>query len=166
MIFKQWELVLIGRKTQTRRLYHPDDIAEWTVIGKGRMGFKTSSGRWRYWIGQQLPIIPKRAASMVWYKRHSLTGHLLTSVNASMSLNEMKRAGYTPARINIVELRRERLQSISEEDAVAEGVESVAAYRELWESINGKQKGARWEDNPLVDVIVFSLVEAVVAAHD
>lgn len=58
-------------------------------------------------------------------------------------------------RIRITRIRCERVQDISETDARAEGVESVAAYRALWESINGKTKGARWQDNPFVWVYEF-----------
>lgn len=36
---------------------------------------------------------------------------------------------------------------------------SVEEYRTLWESINGKTKGARWADNPLVWVLVFEVVQ-------
>lgn len=58
-------------------------------------------------------------------------------------------------RIRITRIRCEQVQEITEADARAEGVESVAAYRALWDSINGKTKGARWQDNPFVWVYEF-----------
>lgn len=82
--------------------------------------------------------------------------------------------------LEITELRVERLQEISEEDAKAEGVTRIDhgreyyfsamrdepdhrnwgdptdAYKELWESIHGK---GSWELNPWVWVIEFRKVE-------
>ncbi len=65
-------------------------------------------------------------------------------------------------RIRITRIRCERVQDITEADARAEGVDSVAAYQALWESINGKTKGARWQDNPWVWVYEFVFVPAEV----
>lgn len=82
--------------------------------------------------------------------------------------------------LEITEIRVERLQDISEEDALAEGVTRIDhgreyyfsamrdepdhrnwvdptdAYKELWESINGK---GSWGLNPWVWVISFRRVE-------
>jgi hypothetical protein len=73
--------------------------------------------------------------------------------------------------LEITEVQVERLQSISEEDAKAEGVESIhfqilkpwvgyPVYREpfarLWESINGK---GSWELNPWVWAITFRRID-------
>jgi hypothetical protein len=66
--------------------------------------------------------------------------------------------GFQPLLIFITNIHHEPLQSITEADARAEGVESVEAYRELWESINGKTKGARWDDNPFVYVLSFEVI--------
>lgn len=78
--------------------------------------------------------------------------------------------------LTVTDVRVERLQDISEEDAIAEGIEHVTttnsghfyrnfqnpdcplmaygAYRSLWDSINGD--GA-WEANPWVTAISFSI---------
>jgi hypothetical protein len=66
--------------------------------------------------------------------------------------------------LEITAVRIERLQDISNADALAEGVElrgemrPWAIYRELWESINGR---GSWEVNPWVWVIEFRVLEGL-----
>jgi hypothetical protein len=71
--------------------------------------------------------------------------------------------------LEITEVRVERLQSISEEDAIAEGIDHdfrlsmkgghfscVGAYADLWDSINGK---GSWNANPWCWCISFRVLE-------
>jgi hypothetical protein len=58
--------------------------------------------------------------------------------------------------LEITEMRVQRLQDISGDDANAEGVEHVAAFARLWNSINGP--GA-WDANPWVWALTFKRVE-------
>lgn len=79
--------------------------------------------------------------------------------------------------LEVVNIRVERLQHISNDDARAEGVEpeSVEVYEDAygdahyvddyqtpfeahWESINRKRKGCAWADNPYVWVVDFKRV--------
>lgn len=62
--------------------------------------------------------------------------------------------------LEITAVRVERLQDISYDDAVAEGIEheypkAVSQYRELWEQINGP---GTWFINPMVWVLEFKRI--------
>lgn len=81
--------------------------------------------------------------------------------------------------LEVKEVREERLQDITEKDALLEGVGSMdmfdlkrlpfslipdkkirhcsykASFYELWDSMHGKKPGCAWEDNPMVNVITF-----------
>ena len=59
--------------------------------------------------------------------------------------------------LHVDAVRIEPLQDVSEADARAEGVEDKAAYRALWDSING-ERGHAWATNPWVWVVTFERV--------
>ena len=69
-----------------------------------------------------------------------------------------KRGQKQVGRYVITAIRKERLQDITEADALAEGVASVEEYKALWNRINDRP-GLRWDDNPEVWVISFRVVE-------
>lgn len=88
-----------------------------------------------------LPVEKGRSATPGWYTRPALF---------------MPRAA-SRILLEVVAMRVERLQAISEQDAIAEGVEQIAgnpveSYRALWERINGT---GSWDANPLIWVVEF-----------
>jgi len=72
--------------------------------------------------------------------------------------------------LEITGVNVEQVQSISEEDAQAEGTEVSdyagagygthrSAFHALWDSINGERPGCAWKDNPWVWCVSFKEVE-------
>jgi len=61
--------------------------------------------------------------------------------------------------LEVVSVRVERLQAISEADKLAEGATPDVPFGTAWRKINIKP-GIRWEDNPWVWVVEFKKLEA------
>lgn len=177
MIFKQVREIVEGRKTQTRRVIKPSERpyyeyagTRWTLPaadGDPISGVSLiSNDRVKWRAGQNYAVVPKRGAPSVWWRKDKKWG-IQTSIDEGAPLwlysanadfaPIRKKNGFQPLRIRLTAIRQEHLQDISEADAQAEGVGSVEEYRELWQRINGKTKGARWGDNPLVWVITFEV---------
>lgn len=57
-------------------------------------------------------------------------------------------------KLRVLEIRPERVQSITPEDAVAEGVSSRMAFAELWDSITPYT----WDQNPWVWAVRFETI--------
>lgn len=138
MIFKQWQQVLDGTKTQTRRLMKEGDWPLHQAPGYAELPIEAvydNRRRLRWKVGQTYAVQPGRGKKAI-------------------------------GRIRLTRIRRQRVQDISEEDAKAEGCPSrletgfdTARYRfhVLWDSIYTKT-GERWADNTGVWALTFEVV--------
>lgn len=125
------------------------------VNAKGKPRWKFRANTHDFGVQFKAPAPPPKRGKLGWHKRPSLFMPRLAA----------------RAVLEIVKVRAERLQDISEADAMAEGVQPIRlgfldgrdggnnsrlsyieAYGELWESINGV---GSWDRNDYVWVIEF-----------
>lgn len=196
------QAVLDGRKTQTRRMLNPtmffqrletyegwsnDDISAWKRSCNRRLDeaqgdtlqqmFDYALSSSRYKVGEVVAVAQK-------YKDIALDMpvELAAELIKQPGWNNKMfvKADFMPHRIRITNIRVERLQDISEEDCMAEGIwrddnvglegttywyhglansslrTAKEAYAALTDKISGK---GTWESNPWVFVYDFELVK-------
>jgi hypothetical protein len=175
--------ILAGTKTQTRRIVNPQPIADAMWSGGFYLQSKAvntalktfNDARGAPLQGDPTPCPYGAPGDRLWV-RESWQSHIGTygeSLVYAYRATDDERAGpwrpsiHMPraaARITleVTDVRVERLQAISEADAVAEGIDPVlyrksaqAGYRDLWEAINGR---GTWGNNPWVWVVEFKRV--------
>ena len=183
------EAVLDCRKTQTRRIaYMPNGFITFddedfklkkldngqTLLTLCNNSFKTA----RYKIGEEVAIAQKYADLAYDGEFFRLLGKVIFEKGCHNKM--FVKADLMPHRIRITNIRVERLQDISEEDCLKEGIwrdENVGlegttywyhglanssfrtpqeAYASLIDSISGK---GTWESNPWVFVYDFELIK-------
>ena len=181
------QAVLVGRKTQTRRIaYMPfmafdDEDFQLKKLDNGQAlltlcgnSLKTA----RYKIGEEVAIAQKYADLAYDGEFFRLLGKVIFEKGCHNKM--FVKADLMPHRIRINNIRVERLQDISEEDCIAEGVwrndnvglEGVTywyhglanssfrtakdAYASLIDKISGK---GTWKINPWVFVYDFELIK-------
>ena len=181
------QAVLVGRKTQTRRIaYMPfmafdDEDFQLKKLDNGQAlltlcgnSLKTA----RYKIGEEVAIAQKYADLAYDGEFFRLLGKVIFEKGCHNKM--FVRADLMPHHIRITNIRVERLQDISEEDCIAEGIwkahnvglegttywyhglvnssfrTAKEAYASLIDKISGKDT---WESNPWVFVYDFELVK-------
>ena len=181
--------ILEGRKTQTRRVIKPQPYFENTHFGtRTHLAWITSSFRTLEEIAQYCPY--GQSGSKLWlretfcqvcYKKDSVKDvcykedldveHMACKlVKFAPSIHMFRWASRIT--LEITDIRVQRLQEISEEDAIAEGTQSVTelkgkhvqatwterqAYKNIWDSINGKTHP--WSSSPWVWAITFKEIK-------
>ena len=100
--------------------------------------------------------------SAVWPPRSSsLLAHILYMADGITGVHDWRPSIFMPHKLSritlgITAVRIEEVQDVSEDDARAEGFESISAFADYWDSINGE--GA-WDRNDWVWVIEFKRIE-------
>ncbi|WP_289705179.1 hypothetical protein [Bacteroides acidifaciens] len=174
------EAVLSGRKTQTRRIC-PDG----TPLGNWAETVKKS----RYQVGEVVAVAQRYkdiglAAEAPLMEANGIGGYVKTELSPGWANKMFVRADLMPHQIRITDVRVERLQDISYEDCIKEGIRKWtkdyeifkydmsegfeifkwidkprtprSAYAALIDKVSGK--GA-WDSNPYVFVYEFELIK-------
>lgn len=142
--------------------YHPDypGDAKWFTCPYGgagdRLWVKETLKRYgSRWIAYDNDTTPTTEAREWTWKQDRLSARFMPRWASRIILE-------------ITDVRVERVQEISEDDAQAEGVETKephhvtsARYRfgQLWNEINGKKAGCSWEKSPWVWAISFRRIQ-------
>ena len=121
-----------------------------TKTGRQKWAFKATSKDVKYFDNPPDDVKPNSYRKEAWYKRPSIF---------------MPRLVFRIT-LEITGIRVERLQKITEKDAIAEGFVSfqimpsgiIENFRAYWNFINAK-RGYSWESNPWVWVIEFRSIE-------
>lgn len=165
--------ILSGQKTQTRRIVkfaQPPyaekvrifygDTWDWLRYDGMRLGsFKCPYGMKGDWLWVRETFAPCSDGAI-----HYAADGKLNILSYKPSIHMPRTA--CRLLLEVTDIRVERLNDISEEDAKAEGVDAVtlaevprqatmsrrADFKQLWESINGEES---WNDNPWVWVVEF-----------
>ena len=186
--------ILEGRKRQTRRVVKPqpdyiESSGRWKWPLPARARFKgcctdvvTASREWweyappeaypygvpgdRLWV-RETWLVDRYDGSTQYAASHPSPGRMYGQGPRWKPSIHMPRARCRLV-LDVMGVEVERLQDITSDDAVDEGIEpsdvgdareedafNVAEFAELWDSINGKRPGCRWDDNPWVWVVVF-----------
>jgi hypothetical protein len=189
--------ILEGRKTQTRRVVKPQPSPSSDSVWLGtdgiwRFSHPTLRGPVsheaddvrcpygypgdRLWVRETIELQTLHGNNFPSPVYSSDGAHVMDG-NGKASNHEFMRRRVTPSihmprwasriLLEVVSVRVERLQEISEADAKAEGVDGIKyfgldrsntrAYSELWESINGPES---WDANPWVWCVEFKRVTA------
>jgi len=186
--------ILDGRKTQTRRVINPQPTAvrESPFVNSGiedihgwEIQLKYGQPGDRLWVKEtwrktfdidDKDVMEYRAGGTRLIVGNSIQhgGHRITSVLPNWCPSIFMPRWASRITLEIVTVRVERVQDISEADAEAEGIHLLGlpeierynhprkhkvAYEALWNEINAK-RGYGWDVNPWVWVIEFKRIES------
>jgi hypothetical protein len=148
--------ILAGHKTQTRR-FKKSDVCPHPV--GSRMWIKETWRRIQNIYGADVAV-EYRASP----RDQSRESDWTPEKNWHPSIF-MPRWASRRITLEVTYVRVQRVQDISEHDALAEGVEPTQVstpreeFAQLWDSINGKKPGRAWADSPWVWTYTFEVTK-------
>ncbi len=158
--------ILEGRKTQTRRVIKNRTVPPYQVgnLLWVREAWQDWCPLWRgQWCGHGTQEGMAQEHSVV-YRADNFIRNGSVEMVKSMPPKKWRPSIFMPRwasrlTLEVVSIRSERLQDITEEDAEAEGADclGLGGFASLWDSINGKKHP--WASNCWVWVIGFKRVE-------
>jgi hypothetical protein len=186
--------ILENRKTQTRRVVKPQPEYHEGTIGAEYFGWKHPGENGKTYINKKPPACPYGQPGDLLWVRETFAKRYTDAERDFFADSIMYRADggciieprWTPAihmprwasrlTLRITDVRVQRVNEITEEDAKAEGIEfsggyylggihavkgtlqcwptAREAFTHVWDSINAK-RGYSWESNPWVWAITF-----------
>lgn len=172
--------ILDGRKTMTRRVIKDQDLdARGLRFCNVKTGWEDWHGNPRrcpygfpgdeLWVRETIKCVGEDDYGAVTYY---VADGTMTPIDTWIWKQNILPSIYMPRgasriQLKITDVRVERLQDISLEDAFDEGIEpchkfgcncAIDGFAQLWDSINSK-RGFDWNSNPWVWVISFERIE-------
>lgn len=167
--------VIEGRKTMTRRIAKKQDIRESLILGKNILDYS------RYKIGEVVAVA--QSYQSLGFKAIEDDGFVYYEWCGCAGWNNKMfvKADFMQNRIRIIDIKFEKLQEISNEDCLKEGVikgnfrdfpnsmyypykdckdtevtwNAKSAFKILFEKVSGKNT---WDQNPYVFAYTFELI--------
>lgn len=150
------EAILAGRKTQTRRVLDVERAAILLSVDEWRSEWHRSApNAWRGW---HMTVMENLAPGLLPCTNEIRCPYGHPGDQLWTKRQRFQRRADADAWLKVVAVRVERVQDITEADAMAEGVADVAAFRLLWNEINAK-RGYPWDSNPWCWVISFRRID-------
>lgn len=181
------QAILAGRKSQTRRIMkHPRKEYQNNITYSGSFG-EDINGDWIGWTGKYLPDEVKKmnnelypngggikcpygkVGDVLWVREtwQRIEGNrIIYKADPIIWGKKWKPSIFMPKKacrikLEITNIRVERLNDISKADVIAEGIQvplnstGIGMYAQLWEKINGE---GSWDKNPWVWCISFKTI--------
>ena len=114
----------------------------------------------RLWVRETFADIPETTPGNLHYRASASNAdlHWFDEMGWKWQNAMFMPREYSRLTLEIVNVRCERIKSISAGDCLAEGYESIDKYIDEWDRLNAN-RGFSWESNPWVWVIEFKRIE-------
>ena len=168
-----WQKSIAGNKTQTRRLDYDGEYPIYCEAAPFQIvAVRGRHGRLKWEVGRKYALGTSRGRPPLYWTQGRKGRWQAVEVDEIWNdcaktekfLSDgkvhphtwMANNGFAPVHFVLLAIRHQRLQDITEEDAKAEGCNSVLGYSWLWDSIN--KKPYDWAANPKVWSLTYRVL--------